>query len=181
MNLVKICKIIPLLDSSNDGEVLAALRALQRALAPETFGDVARLLEEGLAGPEVVAAPERPFAGFKPAAQPPRVKPMKPLGDGWVWNEYAWQWREADRPLHSRKFQTLKWEDPFWKVITDYPKVMAAAMEVMNGKLPRGVKTRMESVFVSAMSELQISLYLLNELESIELSHARANVRYTNV
>jgi len=190
MNFAKIVKILPMLDSPVDAEALSALRILQRALLPETCGDIARLIEAAGLSPEPEAAPKKPFNGFaqaKARVQPARpsgegwfwdvgawkwvqrIKPMKPLGNGWVWAEQAWEWRQVMAPPRTR-YETPIWNQGLsrWEVKIDYPKVMAAAMESMNHKLSRNDKKLVEEIFIEAMAEKHISHFSLQRLENIE-------------
>lgn len=190
MNLQKIVKILPMLDSPVDAEALTALRVLQRALLPETCGDIARLIEANGFGPEPEPVVKRPFNGFtaaKAKVKPPRpgwdwiwdeaawawkqrVKPPKPAGDGWAWKESLWEWRQVHKPISTR-FETVVWNthtEEWTTVQTDFAKVRNAAMEVMNQKLSRNARKEMEQIFVDAMSEKPISTYRLQRLEQLE-------------
>lgn len=164
MNYSKLVKIIPLLDSSNDAEALAALRAVARALAPETFGDVARLIETSLEV-EAPVVEAKPFTGFKTAAKGP--KPAKPLGEGWFWRERNWNWALKPKPEVSR-FETLKWADPEWEIVIDFPKVLDAALQVMAIKLSRNDKALANSCAARAVEDKPISTYELICLEQLE-------------
>ncbi len=193
MNYAKIVKILPLLDSPIDGEALSALRILQRALLPETCGDIARLIEASLMVPEVVAPVSKPFNGFKAAAQrvkPPkpatgnwfwneftwtwieRVKPPKPAGEGWTWNEFTWEWRQVMKP-YLTKYEIANWNSIYerWEITIDFDKVSAAAMEVMNNKLDRATKKLIEGIFLSAMNKSHISSSYLQRLEALERNY----------
>jgi hypothetical protein len=196
MNYAKLIKILPLCDSPVDAEALAALRALQRALAPETFGDIARMVGEAFAVPEIEAPKAQPFNGFAPAqarkkpekpagdnwvwdatnwAWFQRIKPAKPPGDGWKWYESSWHWIQVPYPQYVSRYQTCVWSElrMQWILETNYSKIMTSAMEVMNHKLGRADKARMTEVFTSAMAETHIAHSDLLKLEQLERYHQR--------
>lgn len=165
MNYSKLVKIIPMLDSPIDAEALAALRAVQRALAPETFGDVARLIEAAIPN-EVEPEPEaKPFTGFKAAAKP--SKAPKPQGDGWVWLKQSWGWYQVPKPSVSR-FETLVWAGSYWEIKIDFPAVLTAAMQVMSMKLDRRGKARANAIAMRAMEDKNINSIDLSWLEQME-------------